>query len=433
MKKTALSFLLLCIYITACNDAEQLLSPEGTSYHDNEYTSAEIVNIANEIAEELDCPASRSQKRVANATEIYSSSYNISRSESSNLKIVNYNDNQGFAIISKYRIPNPVIAIINEGHYTPDIEIDNPGFNMYISSAEDYVQAMSDSLKLKPDYRIPADTLLITDGKIPATKYKEVIDTLQKIVIPSKIQDLKWGQKYPCGMYCPNSICGCAPLAMAMIIVHYSPSSNILFFDYPSCDISYDTYDWNAIRAHKYYNGLQCCSDEIHSKIGRLCRQIGHVANSSYGLNSTGTNPGNYKSTLQKYLPSNVVSNLKSYEYNAVVNSLNYGLVMMRGNSYNVDTYGNKLPTGDGEGHAWVADGCYYYKISKKIYHKNYDDSDWVYESTSISEKKLLSFNWGWQGSDNSTSLNGYYYDMIFNPKKLDGKRFFECQYIEIK
>jgi len=349
--------------------------------------------------------------------------------------VVNYEDNQGFAIISKYRMENPVMAVINEGTYDFEKCSDNPGFNTFVYLAENMIKNR-DSLKIDPEPFEPLEP--IDTNKIvitPATKYKTVRDTLSKTIVPSKLQYLKWGQRDPEGWFCENKISGCVPTAMAMIITHFSAMNTTIFYTYPNRDRESDEFDWSLIKKHEQSgpNAIWCCDYNIHRKIARLCRQLGEVAHSDYSKpKSTSTNKHYVKPTLNKYLPFRTISDFTTYNYSGVIQAINSGLAIMRGDAYYTDSQNNRLPTDTVYGHEWIADGCYHAKVRKKTYRKAANDLDWVLESTVIEEKKLISFNWGWNGKDNSTNLNGYYHSEVFKPTELNGKRFFDCEYLTI-
>ena len=427
-----LLFLLGCAHLTDeiyPNQCETIDEPTASDM----YSFSEILDIANSIASDIDAPASRSGVRTANISCIVDCAIGHSRSEESNMYVVNYEDNQGFAIISKYRMENPVMAVINEGTYDFEKCSDNPGFNTFVYLAENMIKNR-DSLKIDPKPFEPLEPIDTNKFVItPATQYKTVRDTLSKTIVPSKIQNLKWGQFYPEGIYCPNHLSGCAPTAIAMMIAHFNIMNSTIFYSYPERDRESDEFNWEEIKKHEISDGSWCCSYEIHNKIGRLCRQIGEKAKSDYSDNkATSTYVSNLRPTLCAYLVYMNITDLTQYDYKTAISYLNSGLLLMSGFAYNSDNGNNKLPTDTIEGHTWVADGCYYARVLNKTYRKAHTDLDWVFESSKIEEKTLISINWGWTGKDNSTTLNGYYHGQVFNPKMLEGKHFFDCKYIAV-
>lgn len=138
--KKFFQIIFVTILIVACTSPEQEplvdFNQDSKSATLLTYNLDEVIDIANSIAAELSNPTSRNENRIAHKSGIVEYHDVRSRADNSNFYVVNYDDNQGFAIISKYRVEDPVVAVINEGKYSSDDEIDNPGFKLFMSSAE---------------------------------------------------------------------------------------------------------------------------------------------------------------------------------------------------------------------------------------------------------------------------------------------------------
>ena len=304
----------------------------------------------------------------------------LTRSESANyrdtlLYVFNYANNMGFAVVSANPETEGLIAVTESGTYTVDTpETDDTGLNDFMKLAEIYVQSERGG------------------GTLPITPIF-TIDTLVYDVLP--LIPVKWGQRNYAGNYCPNGIAGCAPLAAAMIMSYYQYPQNITL-TYSNADISVQTLNWTDIRNHKLYFTIggveqtQWCtaSDSAHNAMGRLCRQIGQLFESSYNSNSTST-------LTNKIRPGMInlgytCSNWQSYSSNCSKSHIDN----------NKPLYFVGFDTDSG-GHAWIVDGYEEIKIVK-TYYQNLEPQE-------ITSTIYNHVNWGWEGRN-----NGYFLDGVF-------------------
>lgn len=119
--------------------------------------------------------------------------------------VFNYENNQGYALVSTNLATEPLIAVTEQGHYDPAQETDNPGLKLYLEMAKQYVAKTKrmDSISVQQNLmeRIPY-------------KYRRRYDTLQRTRVIPKIA-VKWGQQNPEGWACPNGLSGCINTASA--------------------------------------------------------------------------------------------------------------------------------------------------------------------------------------------------------------------------
>ncbi len=328
--------------------------------------------------------------------------------------VVNFEDEAGFALIAAPRTLSPVLAVVESGNYELDEEIDNPGFKLFMDCLPDYIESASINAEIDPDIR-PADRL--------------ITDTLTHWGSRDNFRvGVEWGQDGIYGAYCPNGICGCAPLAIGTIAMRLGntnmPNFNINY-TFPERDIDSETLVFTEMNRHrgivKPVQGneyeYRCWADDEEAtdkSIGRMLRQIGMDCGSKYYSNETGTNKGVYTNILKKYLPYAQVSELKEYKSRELISVIDKGLAMMRAGE---DNYGG--------GHAWVADGYEYLHTRTTVW--TWNKLTMRFEPTSTSYEKITSvthFRWGWHGDK-----DGYFEGDVFN---VGSYKFVSPEYIAV-
>lgn len=83
---------------------------------------------------EISCITTKAGSRTANDTLLF---------------VVNYGNDNGFAIISAKKDHDGLLAVTNNGTYTEGVEFDNPGMNMMMKNAIAYA-----SIPIDPYYRL---------------------------------------------------------------------------------------------------------------------------------------------------------------------------------------------------------------------------------------------------------------------------------------
>ena len=304
--------------------------------------------------------------------------------------IINYEDNQGFAVVSANRATGALLAVTESGEYSSGNMVENPGFNDYIERAKAYI-------------RYTNSTIL----KHPGLNNPEVPEATIVISAISPLIQTHWGQGEPAGDYCSNRKSGCAALAIAQIMGYYKyPTSISLTF--PEADTTVQVLTWDSLYLHKlsdlYHNlpsdfpNNYCTATDsasVHRAIGRLCRQLGHRMNSTYN-----TNPLISTST---YIDS-IIPCLNTYNY-ACSNWLPY------------DSACSKQPLEDG--HPLIVTGSFKHQFPTDPYHA------WIIDgyATASVDRFLLNgdtehindlyyphINWGWDGY-----YDGFYLENVFD------------------
>ena len=313
------------------------------------------------------------------------------------LYVFNFEDNQGFSVVSASRHSEGLIAVVEEGSYDPAVPTGNPGFDTYMNMAKAYVA-------YKDKEGAEKETLLTKTTTRANPMYNHVYDTVYYQNIAPRIT-VRWGQKNRMGQYCPNYISGCSNTAAAQIMSYYKyPYGRAL--NYSGADTSYTLFDWDNMcnSSHRYADHTYNV-DVYDKQIGRLARQLGHEAGSIYHTDGSGTSTiiTNIRNTMISWWYN--VGDISDYSYSNVDNTYVIGtllgagkLIYMRGSN------------SDDEGHAWVVDGCKYVKVYERIM-ISYDGINWsVFQELGTYKTYHNHINWGWRGAG-----NGYFYSNVLN------------------
>ena len=384
MKKKLSYVLSLIVSMTiAASCSEECLEQTAmkAGANPNVRTPEEALRIANDAAHLLDKASTRATARTAGSLrsvqtvrEFETRSVGTGFTSDTLMYIVNYDDEQGFALVSANPQTVDLLALTEDGScYTFD-NCEVEGFNDFMEMAKVYVR----NPELVQDFIGPLKPLLP--------------DTTYVYNIPPNL--VSWGQNEPTGTYCPNGICGCVPTATAQICAYYGRPTSINL-TYPNADLSVQPLVWDSIRLHRLTPpitepnpSLYCtASENSHRALGRFCRQLGQMMNSSYGLTSTSTQKnsiipcftelgytcGSWTDYSSECTRASIMANRKVY---------------MAGQS------------SEG-GHAWLVDGYMLRSYS----------SGGIPElgNNEIVSEYYNHVNWGWNGR-----YNGYFADGVF-------------------
>lgn len=398
----------LSISLASCSESDGLVDALDK---DNAIPQSEIRSIdeAYEIAAQsltwFDSADSRSSVRLLPAkNEIKVLKSKESRGESSDtlMYVVNFQDEEGFAIIPANRNLPEILAVTESGSYDPASDSEVEPFNEYMKNAISVMAKGSHEL-------LPVDTLreYFMEQKIV---YKDT--TIE--VKPRA--NLYWGQNGVEGMYCPNKVCGCAPLAIALCLSYFEKPMTFDYFD--NGVHSYTYLDWAQIKKHNarndYFNklGFIKCYENVDTtaqqNLGKLCRQIGIYANSTYSLEkkATGTSTNGIIKSLQLF--GFKVSKPENYFSSCCEHQLSRGGIILVMAESSEET---------SSGHAWVLDGYRYQRVEEWKYKRINDSNkispdlepkpgDWELTSHIVSVNEFVHFNWGWKGE-----CNGYFWN----------------------
>lgn len=282
--------------------------------------------------------------------------------------VINFKDDNGYALMSTDRRTYPMYALIDEGNYYP--YNNNPGFDLFIDMAKFYHKLVVQK-----------------EGLIDQIPIHNKIEWELVNQVGPKLQ-YKWGQRDPFNIYCPilnngkHAAVGCTAVAAAMILAMNKKPSVINGY----------SLDWNLISQMKTAYDLNN-NEAGRNQVATFLHELGKKMNMTYGEQS-----GAWPNDALKYMREEChlwAYNMKDYKAgdgasNYIIyhtlHSYPLGLVMMCGYTQR----GNKK-----EGHTWVLDGQIFYKD------KNHPDKR---------QMDLYHCNWGWGGHN-----DGYYLRFIFD------------------
>lgn len=325
------------------------------------------------------------------------------------LSVVNFNENNGFVILTNRADCPELLAISDNGNIQLD-DIDNPSLRQFIDGA-------IANLSNKPTRDItPLD---------PTRPYLyEFVDEYDTIYNVSPMIDVRWGQSYPYNTYCPiqNGIrtpAGCGPTAAAQIMTHYQHPKSFVW-DLDEDGISKNTsLDWDKILQHKSSGTqrlmVECwCNNETHTIIGKLIRKLGDKMNAVYYPTETRTTLGSIRNALQEY--GYRVSHPTAFGSDSKASTFNGSSIWIV-----IGTHTNANENNQQYSHFFVVDGRKYI-----IHHHESYIADPSFTPPLIIEYDeyyteyldYIHINWGWDGT-----ANGYYYNGTYdsrNPHSLD-------------
>lgn len=314
--------------------------------------------------------------------------------------VVNYVDDEGFAIISANPATEALLGVTGKGCYD-DAVAENEGLALFMEMAEGYVR-----------------NRVVTS----IDPFIEVLTTLIDSLNPLITVD--WGQMFPEGLYCPNTTAGCANTAAIQICSYYEyPTSMNLTFSQRERDAI--TINWSEVKMHQrgcgsYASHTNCsASVNSHKVIGEMARQCGVYSGSIYYIYYDSVipcdNPAPYSYTNYVYWDD--VSTFTYLDVSCgldvvdMIESLGY--VRPQPQSYTSQCTQSPLSMGrpiymlgsdSNGGHFWVIDGYKYYQdilMSHATEPATFVGTSYRYYNH---------VNWGWNGIS-----NGYFLDGVFN------------------
>lgn len=348
--------------------------------------------------------------------------------------VINFEDEQGYAIVSGDTRMQPIIAVTEKGSLKQGEDESDPSVLMILSMAEtDYRMAVGLPIRdINDVYYAPIS--INEDGSYEYAKLSdnEVIGEIDTTSLAGKliysswsgykkfgnVLDCSWGQScspYNTYTYTSEGVkapAGCVATAVAQI----------LYFWGVNFKMDGVSFDWEVMRRHK---SIEEPYSPAYEMIGKLYYELGLKKNldMSYGENGSGANSDNiYRTFINCGLTSG--GKIEEYEWSKIVDAICDRPVYARGYSnctVEVGEGGEEVVTRLYNGHAWVIDATMSRKRPMlKMNGKNYKVVGYQYE-------RLAHCNFGWDGY-----RNGYYYSGKFdatNPPvkstKEYGKRYF--------
>jgi hypothetical protein len=369
----------LAALISGCqDDITPMIDENSAVTNESEFRSLdEVVDLANNAATLLNDGSRSSRSRsisMPNAIIPVHRFASRSGDDQPDLYIVNYDNEQGYAIINAHVGQDAILGAVDNGSYSEDN--DNPGLNHFLVMAAD--AAANGVLRVDTtsygSYTTP-------DGPIFASE-----KILPKVSV-------KWGQHNPYGNLYSNGVSGCANTALAQVMSSFQ-YPDTLELTYSGAATSSIVLNWAEILKHKKSlssdaDDLTCCSSQIaHTQIPILLRELGCRNKSFIMTAGTGTEIEDVRATaialgfkVSEFSTNFIIPEIESLLKTSIIYMVGWDA-----------TNG---------GHGWLIDGYYRYRSNGLGLAKYYDH-----------------INWGWDGND-----NGYYDARVFdtsNPHLLD-------------
>ena len=366
--------------------------------------------------------ASATKRKVANHHEYVANRSTRATGDDVEVRfhVINFEDNQGFALVSADSRTTPVYAYSETGNLDIEDATENTGFGDFMDAATEYYIAEAE-LTDPDNPLLPTDpnnqTLPITP--VPTNPILQLpiveLDGERYYISGEDIElqnpggvlvDVEWHQHWPYNYYCgynyatgsDNGYCnatGCGPLAAAQIM-----SS----FKYPASFGGY-TLEWDSITSSRCFFELYPTISNPAKSAARLINLIGIEANAVYGKKTT-----TYINDMDEMFNSFGYSCMGPVTFNSskIIESLNaYSPVYTRGERKEGTTL---------DVHAWIIDS---YKQMKTIttYYHSYEPYFVAFTTTSMGDI-YYHCNWGYASKSNAaftlaTNHNGWYLDVF--------------------
>ena len=349
-------------------------------------------------------PTTRSAERKVKSTEIYVAKPATRSAEDTEVSfyLINYEDNEGFAMVSTDKRTTPVYAYSDEGNLIAEDFETNPGLQFFMNGAiPNYEGEIANYTTYSlGDDMWPIDIPDTLDDPRPVFVDDTLcyINTDSTTVTVNKLLTTAWHQSEPYNVWTsyywngpyPS---GCGPTAIAQIMAYYRhPSSH-------SDDIfGLVTYDWDLMLSNIRSNLGESDTDATLA-ISKLMYQIGCAAEAWPQDGKTWT------------YPNKIIKALNDFEYTSS-NVVNFSYSMVKSQ---VDANKPVYVIGDnpntGVGHAWVIDG---YKFEDRVSKYYYAEPPFDLYRTSTSTTKYFHCNWGNAVIEDGDLENGFYLATAF-------------------
>lgn len=388
MKKLT-AFLFLNFVLLSCTTENELIHQDSSTFVSKltKRSLTEALEIAKEATSLFESQTRSHEHRTIDLKNIQYLCLDVkSRNQDSDtlLYIINYADNNGFAVVSANPNTIGLIAVTEKGSYNPTFEeINNKtGIGLYMNMAEMYVSNSGNEIQ--------------NTGPVPILEFMERVDTIDTYILPKLTT--KWGQLIPEGRFCPNLYSGCVNTALAQIMAYFEYPTQISV-TYDNANNSLLNLDWSEMKKCK---GLfnETATDVAQIAIGYLCRQLGYLTGSEYEIGITKTTLNSALSAARG-LGYTVSSNVSNYGDNVSFRTVldNNNLILMGG-----------FKSGETYGHAWVVDGHLEREFHYTAYTRAPNSELWQLYDEHSTYYNYNHINWGDDGY-----CNGYFLEDVFD------------------
>lgn len=310
--------------------------------------------------------------------------------------LINFDDDQGFGIVSGDKRTTPVLAIIDEGSLSLDTlsRVENTGFLMFLDQA---VAMQMEEMLMYDDQGGGGGGS--SGGYSPNSTPTILLD------VPIRLKT-KWGQREPYNKFSPNGLAGCVMVAGAQALSYFQTVGSVQWQHNNSYGSS--VLNWSKIIAdsedtRRGYGMLSNSAPEHNQsglQVSHLMRYLGVAVNANYNQAtskknaSTGADTGDMVKHLKNWCGLSGSTVIYNYGANEVRNALSQNpnsLVI-------VESWANRTNKFLGliyqykDGHAWIIDGA------RRVQYSSSNIKDYVH------------CNWEW-----NSSCDGYFISGSFN------------------
>ncbi len=426
---------LLCIplfFILSCSKVEIAERGEKNIEFDTNFVSEqEAIDALSEYLSEFESPTKGFSGRTI--SNIYSSGgFGMTKASSEDFEeplvyVINFDENNGFAIVSGDRRIQPILAITDHGNLPQGSIVSNPGMIAMLSRIDtDYRMSVGlpvegeDGELYYPLYECSDGSFVYPceddterediidpddrgDGGGSSSAYTYTYTPWTTYADRGTLVGCEWGQSStPYNLYTytadgQKAPAGCVATAVAQIMYYWGH------------DFIMDGYSFDWSLMHQHTGPVSYPS--AYSMIGELFLKLGRPYNldMNYGVNGSGAADANVARTFVNCGFTSGGS-MVDYDYNSLYNIISARPVYVSGYSKKVVTekkllgITTKTTTTYKNGHAWVIDQV----RTRSRVKTTYENGVWKNEATEYDH--LVHCNFGWSGAD-----NGYYYSSRFD------------------
>lgn len=406
MKRVFLLFLSLSICVSclkdeAPNDTTSLGS--GSSYMVTlQEARAELETILMELSTETKAEQEGMVRTIEYGYSLGNYNTRVDENQEPFVHIFNFENDEGFAIMSGDRRVTPLLALTLDGSLPQDTIVDNPGLAIFLANAESYY--ISEMQKQGATPIQPSGNIeFLEDGSVVYHTWK----TYNYVMTYGNCK-VQWGQGAPYNSNCPimddgkQALTGCLATAAAQLMATYHWPDNYTGY----------SFDWDIMTAH---TKASSCGSLAQYQIAVLMRQLGNSENldMDYGSDKSSAYSSNFPRTLQNFGYSNG-GKLIDYNTSNVINELRTGnCVLLSGKSQRTlhkETFlgitVNQWYTYSG-GHGWLAHGLMRREYTREVY------KDGVCIESEKQDYWYPLCNLGWNGK-----ADGFYLSGVFDTNK---------------
>ena len=388
------------IIIAGCSVKEPLLN-DGTE--EEAVVSSEIIPLEKALSgleqflKEAAWPTkSMSGRRIRSVDTYYSTSPTKSAESLPNAYIINFEDNEGFAVLGANIYVDDIVAVTERGSMDPEtlcitfdtasdelLEEDWDPEELSLDELPTYCDEDGDFYSIStPDPSFIRECIMLAVHEEPNSTSSPRPEPLATV---SPLLNYSWGQRSPYNEYCfrrnlafkkKPALTGCSTTAMAMIVAANR---------YPDVlTINDSLIVWPDITS-KYTASL--LDKAKQNQVGLLMGSIYNDVRKIAIKDATLITPEQIKKEFNRFKYSNV----RKYKSSSLSNEMIRAASTMLEKGKPV--FISAIPKQWRHGHSWVIDGAKY----------------------SAEETYLLHFNFGWRGK-----CNGYYSTSCLNPTKAE-------------